>query len=184
VLAAGRGSRMGGAKHLLALDGVPLLECVVRALADTSAARVSVVLAPGDVAGRALVESLGADFVFAENTDEGRAASVRAAVRATSTGASGLLVALADQPFLSCADFEALLGEFTRSPRGIVRASYAGEPGSPVLFAREYFAELLALRGREGGRTVIAGHLGELRAVELPREHGRDVDRPEDLPER
>ena len=184
VLAAGRGSRLGGAKHLLALDGVPLLEHVVRALADTSAARVAVVLAPGDVAGRALAERLDAVVVFAEDANEGRAASVRAAVRACSTSATGLLVALADQPFLGAADFEAIIGEFALSTRGIVRAHYAGEAGSPVLFAREYFAELLALRGREGGRTVIARHLGDLRSVELPRERGRDIDRPEDMPKR
>ena len=173
---------MGGAKHLLTLDGVPLLERVVRTLAATSVARVAVVLAPGDAAGAALVDRLGAAVVFAESTDEGRAASVRAAVRATSSEARGLLFALADQPFLEAGDFELLLAELRAAPRTIARARYAGEPGSPVLFARDYFAELLELRGREGGRSVSARHPDVVRLVDLPAERGRDLDLPEDWP--
>jgi molybdenum cofactor cytidylyltransferase len=182
VLAAGRGQRMGGAKHLLELDGVPLLERVVRTLAATSVARVAVVLAPGDTAGAALAEWLGAVVVFAESADEGRAASVRAAVRATSPQAQGLLFALADQPFLEASDFELLLAALRRAPHAIARARYDGQPGTPVLFAQDYFAELLDLRGREGGRSVIARHLEAVREVDIPSARGRDLDRPEDLP--
>ncbi len=182
MLAAGRGSRMGFAKHLLALDGVPLLERVVRTLARTSAARVFVVLAPGDVEGASLAARLGVVALEAESEDEGRAASVRAAVRAASSRAAGLLIALADQPFLEPDDFAALLAEFERAPAAIVRARYAGEPGTPVIFARAFFAELLELRGREGGRSVIARHAEAVRAVDIPAARGRDLDRPEDLP--
>ncbi|MBM4336859.1 MAG: nucleotidyltransferase family protein [Deltaproteobacteria bacterium] len=182
VLAAGRGSRMGAAKHLLALEGVPLLERVVRALSRTSVARISVVLAPGDVDGRALAARLGAIPLEAESADEGRAASVRAGVRAVRADSAGLLFALADQPFLAPEDFERLLAEFRANPSSIVRAQYGEAAGSPVVFARGYFAELLELRGREGGRSVIARHPDAVRAVDLPPAHGRDLDRPEDWP--
>ena len=182
VLAAGRGSRMGGAKHLLALDGVPLLERVVSTLARTSAARVFAVLAPGDTDGAALASRLGVTVVRAESSDEGRAASVRAAVRAASRDAQGLLFALADQPFLEADDFELLLAELRHAPHAIVRARYDAEPGSPVLFARDYFPELLQLRGREGGRSVIARHSEAVRSLDIPAARGRDLDRPEDLP--
>lgn len=182
MLAAGRGSRMGGAKHLLALDGVPLLERVLHTLARTSASRVFVVLAPGDAEGQALAERLGVAVVRAENADEGRAASVRAAVRATSSHAHGLLFALADQPFLQADDFERLFGELRQAPGSIVRARYDSQPGSPVVFARDYFPELLELRGREGGRSVIARHPDAVRSVDIVAARGRDLDRPEDLP--
>ncbi len=183
MLAAGRGRRMGGAKHLRALDGVPLAERVIRALRGTSAARISLVLAPGDSAGRALAESLGVRALEAESADEGRAASVRAAVRAAAPESAALLFALADQPFLESADFESLFAAFRSDPRGIVRASYSGAPGSPALFARAHFAELLELRRKDGGRAVIARHPELVRAVELPPDHGPDLDDPQDWPE-
>ena len=114
-------------------------------------------LRPGDAEGLELARRLHIDARFAEREDE-RAASVRAAVRAVSSDAEGLLVALADQPFLEPADFAALLTEFARDPQAIVRARYAGEPGTPVIFARAFFPELLQLEGKHGGRRVIAAH--------------------------
>ncbi|HXZ85210.1 MAG TPA: nucleotidyltransferase family protein [Myxococcota bacterium] len=181
MLAAGRGRRMGGAKHLLPLAGMPLAEHVLRALRHSSVSRVSIVLAPDDERGRALAARLGVASVAAESPDEGRAASVRAAVRASAPESAAILFALADQPFLAGDDFEALLAAFRADPRGIVRARYAGAPGSPVLFGRAHFAELLALRGKEGGRAVVAAHPELVREVELPPERGRDLDTPEDL---
>jgi CTP:molybdopterin cytidylyltransferase MocA len=173
---------MGGAKHLRPLEGVPIAERVVRALRATSAARVSLVLAPGDVAGRALAERLGIPALAAEVSDEGRAASVRAAVRAAAPESAAILFALADQPFLEASDFERLFAAFRSAPHGIVRAQYGDQPGSPALFARAHFAELLELRGRDGGRAVIARHPERVRSVQLPPDHGRDLDRPEDWP--
>jgi CTP:molybdopterin cytidylyltransferase MocA len=173
---------MGGAKHLRPLDGVPLAERVVRALAATSAASVSIVLAPGDEPGRELAMRLGIRALRAESADEGRAASVRAAVRAAAPESAALLVALADQPFLEAADFEKLLAAFRAEPRGILRAQYGDHPGSPALFARAYFDELLELRGRDGGRAVIARHPDQVRSISLPADHGRDLDTPEDWP--
>jgi molybdenum cofactor cytidylyltransferase len=181
VLAAGRGRRMGFAKHLYALDGVPLLERVVRALSATAATPIRVVLRPGDAEGLELARRLGIDARFAEREDE-RAASVRAAVRGAGADAAGLLVALADQPFLESGDFAALLAEFARDARGIVRARYDGEPGTPVIFSRAFFPELLQLEGADGGRRVIAAHPDQVRLVDLPAERGRDLDTPEDLP--
>ncbi len=148
----------------------------MRALAATSAARVSIVLAPGDGEGRALAERLGIRALTAESSDEGRAASVRAAVRAAAPDSAAILFALADQPFLEAA------AAFRAEPRGVVRAQYGDQPGSPALFARAHFPELLELRGRDGGRALIARHAELVRSISLPMERGRDLDTPEDWP--
>jgi molybdenum cofactor cytidylyltransferase len=128
VLAAGRGRRMGFAKHLYVLDGAPLLERVVRALAATAATPIRVVLRPGDAEGLELARRLRVDAVFAERADE-RAASVRAAVRAVSADAAGLLVALADQPFLSPAISRA--ARRVRPRRAASCARYAASQARP-----------------------------------------------------
>jgi molybdenum cofactor cytidylyltransferase len=172
---------MGGAKHLARIDGRPMLARVIDAIRASRFELAAVVLAPDDGPGRELVISLGAPWVCAEDAHEGRAASVRAAVRAAPSDAAGLLVALADQPFLTEDDLDRLADAFARTMRGIVRASYAGEPGSPVLFGREHFDELLALSGRAGGREVVAAHEGAVVPIEIDPAHGRDIDRPEDL---
>ena len=178
VLAAGRGRRMGGAKHLLPVDGEPMLLRVVAALEASSASELVVVLAAADDAGAELLRARGTAFTRAESADEGRAASVRAGVRATPEDRD-LLFALADQPFLRAEDYERLIA--TADPGGITHAAYAGARGSPVLIGRRYRSELLELRGGEGGRVLIERHAGEARAVKLDPGRGRDLDWPEDL---
>jgi len=181
VLAAGRGRRMGGAKHLLPVDGRPMLARVVDALRASRADGVIGVLRPGDDAGAALLAELGADVAFAEPEDEGRAASVRAGVRAAPPDRD-LLFALADQPYLRAEDFDALIARRADGAGpSIVHALYAGQRGSPVLFGAEHRDELLALRGSQGGRAVIAAHPRDAVGVDLEPERGRDLDAPADL---
>ena len=180
VLAAGRGSRMGGAKHLIEIDGVPMLERVLLALSDSRVARVRLVLREGDAAGEALAHRLGIAWTFAKTPEQGRAASVCAAIESVDAAAAGLLFALADQPYLLGSDFDLLLDAFA-GDQGIVRASYDGDSGSPVLFERRFFPELATLAPGQGGRAVIARHSEAVRNVPLDPLRGRDLDRPEDL---
>jgi molybdenum cofactor cytidylyltransferase len=158
-----------------------MLACVVEALRGAPLGGLVVVLRPGDAEGARAAAELGAPRVFAESAEEGRAASVRAGIRASPPEASGWLFALADQPLLRAEDFAALVAEFAETPGRIVAARYGKELGSPVLFGRDFRGELLALRGSEGGRVVLRSHREALLEVALSPERGRDADSPEDL---
>ncbi len=104
---------MGGPKHLTRIEGEPMLSRVITALRDSRAGRIAVVLRPGDEAGERLARGLGVEVRSAERVeDDGRAASVRAAVGWARPDTSGLLIALADQPWLRAVDFDALLRAF------------------------------------------------------------------------
>ncbi len=181
VLAAGRASRMGRPKHTLAVDGVAMVVRVVRSLATAGIRDIVVVLRPDDREGPHLLAGEGVRTAIAEDADEGRAASLRAGIGATAAGARALLVALADQPFLLPEDFARLVAPFAGGRAEIVRASYAGAPGTPVLFAARFREQLLLARGEEGGRGVIARHPDAVELVALDAARGRDLDRPEDL---
>jgi len=178
LLSAGSARRMGRPKHLLHLAGEPLLLRSLRALLAAEVAEVCAVLAEGDLAGRDLAQACGVRAVFAA-PDEGRAASIRAGVEAW-PDAAGWLIAQADQPFLRGEDHDRLIRAF-RGGAPIVRAVYSGAPGTPVIFGRSFGAELRALSGRVGGRSVLQRHADRVTAVPLEPERGRDVDRPEDL---
>ncbi len=180
VLAAGRGRRMGGSKHLRAIEGRPMLAHVIEALRPEVDGLVCV-LRPGDADGASLLEELDVPVAWAEPADEGRAASVRAGVKAAGPH-HDLLFALADQPFLQSGDFARLIEAHQTDEAGIAHAAYSGERGNPVIFARAYRDELASLRGGEGGRVVIAAHPEDAIPVELDPERGRDLDLPEDLP--
>ena len=179
VLAAGRARRMGRPKHLIPIDGVPMILRVVRALTASRVRHVVCVLRASDADGARLLEGSDVRLAHPADLDHERAASVRAGMIALPGDAAGLLFCMADQPHLEARDFDALIAAY--GPDAIAHARYAGERGTPVLFAARYRAELEALRGREGGRSVIARHPAHVRAVDLDPERGRDLDRPEDL---
>jgi nicotine blue oxidoreductase len=68
-------------------------------------------------------------------------------------------------------------------PGALVRATYDGEPGHPVLMGREHWA---AVRESATGDQGAREYLRRNRVVEVPCEDvasGLDVDRPEDLPD-
>jgi CTP:molybdopterin cytidylyltransferase MocA len=155
VLAAGSGERFGGPKQLAPLDGRPLLEHVLAAMA--AAPLDSVVCVLGARAAEVLdaVDLHGAEPVVCAGWEEGMAASLRAGVEALAE-ADAVVVALGDQPRLAA---EAVARVVAARGGGAlaVRAEYGGTPGHPVLLERPLFDRLRELRGDQGARALLGG---------------------------
>jgi len=153
VLAAGSGERFGGPKQLAPLDGRPLLEHVLAAMAAAPLDRVVVVLG---ARAREVLDAValhGAEPVVCDGWEEGMAASLRAGVDSL-RDAEAIVVALGDQPRLAP---EALARVVRARGDGALalRATYGGVPGHPVLIERPLFGRLRALRGDQGARALL-----------------------------
>lgn len=72
----------------------------------------------------------------------------------------------ADQPLLSLDTLRALVNAFCAQPNCIVRPTFAGEVGNPVVFPASLFEELLHLPAGRSGGWVIARHPERVRTVE------------------
>lgn len=94
----------------------------------------------------------------------------------------GCLFFQGDQPLLSRKSIESLILAFSQNPDMICRLSYDGQPGSPVLFPRKFFPELLSLPQNQGGSAVIRSHPDLVCAVEAQKPYELlDADTPEEL---
>lgn len=179
VLAAGAASRFGSAKQLAPLDGAPLLEHALRAMAAVPAIERTVVV----LGARADEIRTGVDFGAAQTVvcadwEEGQAASLRCAIEAVAGHARAVVLTLGDQPRITpdvIARFAALAGEFGEHARA--RAVYDGEPGHPVALGSAYFPLVAQLRGDVGARGVLkrigayaieCGHLCSAVDVDTP----------------
>ena len=153
--AAGESSRFGGPKQLAVLDGRPLLEHVLMAMAGAGLDRVVVVL--GAHADEVLdgVPMHGAEPVMCAGWAEGLAASLRAGVAALE-GCDAVAVALGDQPRLSAAAVARVVSQRGRDELA-VRATYGGVPGHPVLLERTLLSRVGELRGDAGARDLLHG---------------------------
>ena len=186
LLAAGRAERFGGAKLRIALRegpdaGLAIGVAACRHLAAAVDDLIAVVRV-GDDALAAAFASERARIVVAHGADEGMGVSLAEGV-AAAPDASGYVVALADMPWIEAATISRIVQALARGA-GIVAPAYRGERGHPVGFASRYRAELLALRGDEGARAILAAHRSELTLIEVE-DRGvlRDVDTPDDLRE-
>jgi len=68
-----------------------------------------------------------------------------------------------------------------RSGPAIVLPTIAGKRGNPVLWARDYFPELMSVTGDTGARHILAQHEEAVERVEIGAAAGTDVDTPEAL---
>jgi len=178
VLAAGEGSRFGGPKQLAELDGRPLLDHVLAAVAAVPAVeRFVLVLGARADEIRARVDLHGAEVVVCESWAEGQAASLRAGLAALDD-VDAALILLGDQPGMTPAAIEAVLAHFDGTRP--LRAVYDGAPGHPVVLQRQLVKEAMELQGDIGARELLE----DARALRVEVGHlcePADVDTPADL---
>jgi molybdenum cofactor cytidylyltransferase len=180
VLAAGRGSRFGGDKLRRALpDGTLIGLASARAL-RVLPGRVVAVVAAGDAGVRGMFEADGFECVECADAADGMGASLACGVGATAD-AAGWLIALGDMPFVRQDTVAAVAGAIASGAR-IAAPMHAGRRGHPVGFAAALRDELVALRGDQGARAVIARHHEQVVAIHCD-DAGTlaDIDTPADL---
>ena len=178
VLAAGAATRFGSAKQLAELDGLPLLEHAVRAMAQAPGVMRSVVVlgAEADEVIRR-VPLHGLRPVVCPRWEEGQSASLAAGLAAVGD-CEAVVVTLGDQPRLAAGSFERVLA--SRGAGLAVRATYGGVPGHPVLLERELFGPLRDVTGDHGARNLLRS----VGTVEVECDDlcgGEDVDSPDQL---
>lgn len=144
-------------------DGEPWLVRAVRVLTDGGCDRVVVVLGARAEDALPLLEGTGATAVVAGDWEDGMSASLRAGLAALDgTDADAALVTLVDLPDVSAAVVARVLRGATGAG-ALRRASYAGEPGHPVLLGRDHWAGVVAETGGDrGARGYLATHDVEL----------------------
>ena len=176
LLAAGTGSRFGSDKLSHALPhGVSIAVQAARHL-KTQVPVLAVVRSSG-----ALMEALQAEgcrVVICDNAAEGMGASLACGARETPE-AEAWLVALGDMPYVRPSSIAAVRAAL-EAGASLAAPYFRAHRGHPVGIASRYRQELMALRGDEGAKALLARH----EVLKIPvGDPGviRDIDRPEDL---
>lgn len=182
VLAAGASRRMGADKLWLPIEGKPIVVRVLDAVADATLDDWRVVVRdPAPFAGHVGEERL----LVHPDPDQGMGSSlaIGAAWAAQNHPEAGLMVVLADMPWLTAGDLDILVAAFGFAEgKDIVAPVTDGKRGHPVLFPADLVPELAVLTGDRGARDVIERNAVRVSEVRTPIEAFlRDVDEPADL---
>ena len=175
LLAAGSASRFGSDKLRHALPhGVPIAVQALRHL-KAEVPNVVVVVRPG---GESLFE--GERVVVCPNADEGMGASLACAAQAAGE-ADGYLIALGDMPFVRSSSIAAVRDALAAGAP-LAAPYFRARRGHPVGLCGRFYRDLVALKGDEGAKKVLAAHERELVKVPVG-DPGviRDIDTPGDL---
>ena len=178
VLAAGAATRFGGGKQLAELDGKPLLEHALSAMAFAPVERRVVVLGAGAEEIVRSVDLHGAEAVICDRWEEGQSASLACGLAELSE-CEAVVVTLGDQPRVSPEAIRRVIAA-RGGGAAAVRATYRGAPGHPVLLERELFERLRDVTGDHGARNLLLS----VSSREVPCEDlggGEDVDTPAQL---
>jgi molybdenum cofactor cytidylyltransferase len=183
VLAAGLGSRFGGAlKPLAEFRGKPMIRHVCEAALASQARPVLVVLGyRGGEVSQALV---GLDVKTVDNSDyaQGLASSLQAGFAALPDEAGAALVLLADMPLVETATLKELMAVWRDAPetRAVI-PMHGGKRGNPVLLSRALEPDIAKLTGDQGAGPLLRRLPG---VIEMPCDRDsilRDFDTPEAL---
>lgn len=200
LLAAGRGTRMGGPVPKLLLpmpDGRPLLLHSLENALSLFPLDVIVVLRPElslfvqrarfkVQRPRSPLNLRGAPITYVPNPryTEGMGTSLAVGI-STLLGLSpqveACLVMLGDQPSVTAPIVERLVEAYLRERAAITIPIYGDQPGPPTLFSRIVFPQLAHLKGDVGGRQLLTLYPDKVARVPFDEhERPRDIDTPED----
>ena len=184
VLAAGRSTRMGGPNKLLAeIGGRPLVRIAVEEALASRSRPVIVVTGHQRDKVEAALEGLDVQRVHNPDFADGLSTSVRAGLAAVPHDVVGAIVCLGDMPQVTAPLIDKLIGAFDPERGALVTVPVIdGKRGNPVVWARRFFSELMALDGDIGARHLIGCYPEAVAEVPLTGTAALvDVDTPEAL---
>jgi molybdenum cofactor cytidylyltransferase len=122
--------------------------------------------------------------ITAQNSSRGMGATLAALVRAVQAAhpqAQGVVVMLADLPFIQPSSIAAVALALQQGA-SLAATTYQGKRGHPVGFAAQHFEALAQLDGDTGAQALVQQHRESLQLIEV-NDPGvlHDVDTPERL---
>jgi molybdenum cofactor cytidylyltransferase len=181
VLAAGIGSRFGGTKQVVVVDGKPLAQHAIDTLSETGVDEIVVVTGHDALAvASALTLPRGARIVWNKAYRDGQATSLAAALHSLDDDSEAAVILMADQPGITPDVIRSLISAFLATRKQVVRVMYEDGPG-PSLLSREIYAEAGHLHGDVGARILIASHPEWVEEVAVDGVAPRDIDTLDDL---
>jgi Uncharacterized MobA-related protein len=157
IVAAGNSSRLGEPKQLLKYNGKTLLRNVVEEAIKVSDS-VIVVTGSGHSQISKEIENIEVNIIENVKWNEGMGSSIKMGITQLVNefpDVQNIIISVCDQPFIEASVFSNLIQMQKDSQKGIVAAKYSETLGTPVLFTKKYFAELLKLSGREGAKKML-----------------------------
>ncbi len=168
VLAAGLSRRMGDQNKLIMLiNGRPMIEQVLDHVAESKCHELIV------VSNEDTRQHLPEDYriVVNDEPNAGMTSSIQVGVQQCAKDATGYMICLGDQPFITTLEYDAIItafeGAYVQDPKTLALPHFEGKRGNPTIFSKAYRKEILAHKEPEGCREIVSRNSGHWLQVEM-----------------
>jgi molybdenum cofactor cytidylyltransferase len=183
ILAAGKASRMGEPKALLTYHGHSFLLNTYKLAQSVHPKGIITVLGHYFDQMSAHCDTHKIPFILNDAYENGMSSSIQCGLTYLLShfpGVNMVLILLADQPKINEEHISALLHKVSTLKSLMVCTAYSGTYGVPAVFKKEYFHELLALKGEKGAKDLIEKQVINNENTVLFEDGNMDIDTPED----
>lgn len=156
ILSAGDSSRMGRPKQLLEIQGITLIKHICNIANEADLGPVAVVVGAHQ---ELIIPDLGNSWMIM-NSDwkEGMASSIRAGIQFFKDHfpeIDGVFILMSDQPYLSASILRSMHTEQQNGKFVAVACRYQDQLGTPSLFHKDLWSDLLLLQGDLGAKKIL-----------------------------
>ena len=183
ILAAGASTRFGSPKQLAKFQGDTLIKRIAETVISTNFKTV-VVLGSKASEIRKEIETLPLEIVVNESWQSGLSSSIKVGLEKlceTAPDISAAILLLCDQPFITKETLLGLVEKQQETRKSIVASAYSQTVGTPALFTKDMFPELLEIDSKKGAKSLIQKYSESKLAVSQAPEAALDIDVPQDL---
>ncbi len=160
ILAAGNSVRFGSNKLLYQVDGKAMHEHIISKVSMIEHCDKIIVTQYDEI--EAYGKKLGFKVIRNKNPELGISSSIILAINQLLPDCDSVCFCVCDQPWLKQESIVAFIDEWSRSKKGLGCVEFQGRLGNPSIFTRQYWPQLLQLKGDIGGKSIIKGNLGDL----------------------
>lgn len=178
IVAAGQSKRLGVPKQLLTYQGETLINRLIGLVKRSTTFPITVVLGANAKPIKDQLSATDLSIVINNEWEEGMASSIRTGVKKIieqNDGTEGIMILVCDQPFLTEQHIQSLFETQRSTMLPMAACYYAGAIGTPALFHRSIFPELLELKGDIGAKSIIKKRESEVAKLHFD-EGAIDID--------
>lgn len=150
IMASGFSKRFGTNKLLARYKDKTLIEIIVDTVTSSNVSQTIIVY--NDIKINQIIKSH--KTIYNSHSDKGISESIKLGCNYFED-MDGIIFIPADQPLLTSATINKLMNKFNNEKNKIIIPKYNEHLGSPVIFPKKYYKDLLELSGDVGGKTVI-----------------------------
>jgi len=171
ILAAGASKRLGQPKQLLPYHGKSLLQHAIQVAKETICKPIVVILGAHADALIKDASMPGIEVIINDEWEEGMASSIRKGLKklmAALPVMDAIIFMVCDQPFVTAQLLEELILKHRETTRPVVACRYGNSYGTPALFHKTMFTQLLKLKGDKGAKKIMKEQPDYVVGVDFP----------------